>query len=114
VDVYAVGYSGSETSSSQASLDEIRPEFGLVSSSGPFGSDKNPDEEVIKRLFADDGEDGCADEGFLPDEDTDGAGLIDDEMEDLVEEPANDGGAEEKGARIEKSSVASPRPTGWR
>jgi beta-lactamase superfamily II metal-dependent hydrolase len=50
VDVYIVGHHGSETSSSQTFLDEIRPEYGLISTAGPSHKDRNPDEEVMKRL----------------------------------------------------------------
>jgi beta-lactamase superfamily II metal-dependent hydrolase len=51
VDIYIVGHHGSETSSSQAFLDEIRPEYGIISSQGPnAGSYNNPDIEVLRRL----------------------------------------------------------------
>jgi beta-lactamase superfamily II metal-dependent hydrolase len=50
VDVDIVAHHGSETSSSQAFLDEIRPEYGIVSSAGPSAKDRNPDEEVMTRL----------------------------------------------------------------
>jgi beta-lactamase superfamily II metal-dependent hydrolase len=50
VDVYVVGHHGSETSSSQAFLDEIRPEYGIISTAGPSHKDRNPDEEVMERL----------------------------------------------------------------
>jgi competence protein ComEC len=50
VDVYVVGHHGSETSSSQALLDEIRPAYGIISSEGPHGQYRNPDEGVMKRL----------------------------------------------------------------
>jgi beta-lactamase superfamily II metal-dependent hydrolase len=53
VDIYVVGHHGSETSSTQALLDEIRPEYGIISSQGPNkGKYKNPDIEVLKRLSA--------------------------------------------------------------
>ena len=52
VDVYVVGHHGSETSSSQAFLDEIRPKYGLISSEGPEGKYKNPDKEVMQRLLS--------------------------------------------------------------
>jgi beta-lactamase superfamily II metal-dependent hydrolase len=52
VDVYIVGHHGSETSSSQVFLDEIRPEYGIISSEGPGGRYRNPDEEIVKRLDA--------------------------------------------------------------
>jgi competence protein ComEC len=51
IDIYVVGHHGSETSSSQAFLEEIRPEYGIISSQGPnIGSYNNPDIEVLKRL----------------------------------------------------------------
>ncbi|MDR1358035.1 MAG: hypothetical protein LBJ48_01570, partial [Coriobacteriales bacterium] len=51
VDIYVVGHHGSETSSSQTFLDEIRPEYGIISSQGPnVGSYDNPDIEVLRRL----------------------------------------------------------------
>jgi beta-lactamase superfamily II metal-dependent hydrolase len=53
VDIYVVGHHGSETSSSQAFLDEIRPAYGLISSQGPGkGSYNNPDARVLTRLDA--------------------------------------------------------------
>ncbi|MDR1953716.1 MAG: MBL fold metallo-hydrolase [Clostridiales Family XIII bacterium] len=53
VDIYVVGHHGSETSSSQAFLDEIRPEYGIISSQGPNkGKYNNPDIEVLRRLSA--------------------------------------------------------------
>jgi beta-lactamase superfamily II metal-dependent hydrolase len=53
VDVYVVGHHGSETSSSQAFLDEIRPEYGIISSAGPeYKKYNNPDIEVLNRLSA--------------------------------------------------------------
>jgi beta-lactamase superfamily II metal-dependent hydrolase len=53
VDIYVVGHHGSETSSSQAFLDEIRPEYGIISSQGPdVGSYDNPDIDVLRRLSA--------------------------------------------------------------
>jgi beta-lactamase superfamily II metal-dependent hydrolase len=53
VGIYVVGHHGSETSSSQAFLDEIRPEYGIISSQGPnVGSYDNPDSEVLRRLSA--------------------------------------------------------------
>jgi beta-lactamase superfamily II metal-dependent hydrolase len=53
VDIYVVGHHGSETSSTQALLDEIRPEYGIISSQGPNkGKYNNPDIEVLKRLSA--------------------------------------------------------------
>jgi beta-lactamase superfamily II metal-dependent hydrolase len=52
VDVYVVGHHGSETSSSQPFLDEIRPTYGIISSEGPDGHYRNPDEGVMKRLIA--------------------------------------------------------------
>ena len=53
IDIYVVGHHGSETSSSQPFLDEIRPEYGIISSQGPnVGSYNNPDIEVLKRLDA--------------------------------------------------------------
>jgi beta-lactamase superfamily II metal-dependent hydrolase len=51
IDIYVVGHHGSETSSSQAFLDEIRPEYGIISSQGPnVGTYNNPDTEVLHRL----------------------------------------------------------------
>jgi beta-lactamase superfamily II metal-dependent hydrolase len=50
VGVYIVGHHGSETSSSQAFLDEIRPTYGIISSAGPSYQYHNPDGEVMKRL----------------------------------------------------------------
>ncbi|MDR1359293.1 MAG: MBL fold metallo-hydrolase [Coriobacteriales bacterium] len=53
VTLFIVGHHGSETSSSQVFLDEIRPEFGIISSQGPIkGSYYNPDIEVLRRLAA--------------------------------------------------------------
>jgi beta-lactamase superfamily II metal-dependent hydrolase len=53
IDIYVVGHHGSETSSTQALLDEIRPEYGIISSQGPNkGKYDNPDPEVLKRLSA--------------------------------------------------------------
>jgi beta-lactamase superfamily II metal-dependent hydrolase len=52
VDVYIVGHHGSETSSSQGLLSLIAPTFALISSEGPDGRYKNPDEGVIARLMA--------------------------------------------------------------
>jgi beta-lactamase superfamily II metal-dependent hydrolase len=53
VDIYVVGHHGSETSSSQGLLNEIKPRYGLISSQGPNkGSYNNPDIEVLKRLDA--------------------------------------------------------------
>ncbi|MDR3136345.1 MAG: MBL fold metallo-hydrolase [Coriobacteriales bacterium] len=53
VDIYVVGHHGSETSSSQALLDEIRPKYGIISSQGSnAGSYNNPDIEVLRRLSA--------------------------------------------------------------
>jgi beta-lactamase superfamily II metal-dependent hydrolase len=53
VDVYVVGHHGSETSSSQAFLDEIRPEYGIISSAGPeYRGYNNPDIGVLNRLSA--------------------------------------------------------------
>jgi beta-lactamase superfamily II metal-dependent hydrolase len=53
VDVYVVGHHGSETSSSQAFLDEIRPEYGIISSAGPeYRKYNNPDISVLNRLTA--------------------------------------------------------------
>jgi beta-lactamase superfamily II metal-dependent hydrolase len=51
-DIFVVSHHGSETSSSQSFLDEIRPEYGIISSEGPHGKYHNPDEEVMKRLTA--------------------------------------------------------------
>jgi beta-lactamase superfamily II metal-dependent hydrolase len=45
-----VGHHGSETSSSQPFLDEIRPEYGIISTAGPTHRDNNPDEDVMRRL----------------------------------------------------------------
>jgi beta-lactamase superfamily II metal-dependent hydrolase len=51
VDIYVVGHHGSETSSSQAFLDEIRPEYGIISRQGPnVGTYNNPDIAVLRRL----------------------------------------------------------------
>jgi competence protein ComEC len=52
VDVYVVGHHGSETSSSQGLLDEIRPKYGVISTAGPSHGDENPDGEVMMRLEA--------------------------------------------------------------
>ena len=53
VDIYVVGHHGSETSSTQGFLDEIKPEYGIISSQGPNkGKYNNPDIEVLKRLSA--------------------------------------------------------------
>jgi competence protein ComEC len=51
--VYIVGHHGSETSNSQAFLNEIRPEYGIISSAGPeYRGYNNPDIEVLNRLSA--------------------------------------------------------------
>jgi beta-lactamase superfamily II metal-dependent hydrolase len=53
IDIYVVGHHGSETSSTQVLLDEIKPEYGIISSQGPNkGKYNNPDIEVLKRLSA--------------------------------------------------------------
>jgi competence protein ComEC len=50
VDVYVIGHHGSETSSSQPFLDEIRSEYGIISTAGPTHRDNNPDGDVMQRL----------------------------------------------------------------
>jgi beta-lactamase superfamily II metal-dependent hydrolase len=50
VDILIVGHHGSETSSSQAFLDELQPDYGLISSAGPDFQYNNPDEKVMRRL----------------------------------------------------------------
>jgi beta-lactamase superfamily II metal-dependent hydrolase len=50
VDVYVVGHHGSETSSSQDFLNEIRPAYGIISTVGPTRDNHNPDWDVMDRL----------------------------------------------------------------
>ena len=52
IDVYVVGHHGSETSNSEALLSLIKPAFAIISSEGPYGQYKNPNEAVIARLAA--------------------------------------------------------------
>jgi beta-lactamase superfamily II metal-dependent hydrolase len=53
IDVYVVGHHGSETSSSQAFLDEMRPAYGRIGSQGlSNGSYNNTDDRLPKRLNA--------------------------------------------------------------
>jgi beta-lactamase superfamily II metal-dependent hydrolase len=51
VGIYIVGHHGSETSSSQPFLNEIKPEHAIISSVGPEGKYANPNPGVIERLL---------------------------------------------------------------
>ncbi|MDR1043314.1 MAG: MBL fold metallo-hydrolase [Clostridiales Family XIII bacterium] len=51
VDIYVVGHHGSETSSTQALLEEIRPEVCIISSEGPTKKYENPNWFVMERLL---------------------------------------------------------------